>query len=102
MFFITCFTAPYLKSAWLRARAATRPRTFGYFSTLERTEEALKSNEGGMDECLFDYALVEEFGEGVHPESLSMRWYQYNEGTWEPCEDPRPTDDQSIFNYAMG
>lgn len=102
MFFITCFTTPYLKSRHLHTSPAYKPRTFGYFSTLARTEEALRDNEGGMDECLFHYALVEEFEEGIHPEAKSMRWYRYNERTWIPCEDPRPEEDQNIFNYAIG
>lgn len=72
MFFITCFSKATTDDlGWLDMGAS---RVFGYKETFEEAEEALNKNVCDMWEYLYDYAVVEEIGPGIHPD-VANRWF---------------------------
>src|ERR1035437_4470622 len=40
--------------------------TFGHWPDLEGAQKAVERNEGGMDECLYNYLVIEEATDGVY------------------------------------
>lgn len=76
--------------------------TFGHWPDLEGAQKAVGRNEGGMDECLYNYLVIEEAAYGVYGRVQLMDpddpakgewWYQWEhpdgqEGHWVPMPKP--------------
>ena len=78
--------------------------TFGHWPTLKDAQTAVEKNEGGMDECLYNYLILEEVAWGIcgriqladlddpakgewwyqweHPEGQEGHWVQMNKPEW--------------------
>ena len=79
-------------------------RTFGYYSTLDAAKQAVEKNLCDMNEFLYNYIVIEEIGEGIHPEVKSEMWWAWSRDLkcWEPLES-RPVDEYFNFcNWALG
>ena len=80
-------------------------RTFGYFSDEPTAWKAAEENWADMHECLYNYLLIEELGEGIHPipkgirDGSHERWYHWEpnavpnksgigDGNWVRCDKP--------------
>ena len=87
--------------------------TFGHFLTLDDAQEAVEGNYGGMDECLYNYLLIEEIGYGIYaglvndPENDKQFewWYRWEhpdgqEGHWVTME--KPDWSKGIINWSVG
>lgn len=74
-------------------------RTFGYYK--ERTDacEAISENRCNMQESIYNYLVLEEIAEGIHPEVGVELWYRWVQ-QWVPCN--KPSDLKSIINWALG
>lgn len=76
-------------------------RCFGYFPTLEKAITAVACNAGDMEECYYNYLVIEEIPEGVHSVPISENWYVWNaEIGWVPCEKPEWSI--GIINWSIG
>lgn len=76
--------------------------TFGHWPDLEGAQKAVARNEGGMDECLYNYLVIEEVAYGVYGRIQLMDpdnpakgewWYKWEppdgqEGHWVPMDKP--------------
>jgi len=91
-YFITAMTAGPITKNW-------QSHTFGYYSKLEDALTAVEKNYGGMDECLYDYIVIEPIPPGIYgflqndidkDETIWYKWvHPENEfGRWERCERP--------------
>lgn len=76
-------------------------KTFGYYSTIEKSLEAVKINRGNMHECLFNFLVIEEIKEGVHPMVDSEYWFVWKYDKWEQLCD-KPSQFNGIYNWALG
>ena len=56
--------------------------TFGHFPTLEDAQKAVASNQGGMDECLYNFLLIEEVAYGIYGRLISADLDDPNKGEW--------------------
>ena len=74
MYFITCFEKCGTNKGWLDIGAS---RTFGYYDNLNTCIQALNQNWCDMFEYLYEYAIVEKIGPGIHPE-CEERWFLKN------------------------
>jgi hypothetical protein len=77
-------------------------RTFGFFEHRRRAETAITLNTGNMEECLYNYLVLEYMEEGIHPEVMVEKWWSWGDETrrWEPCE--KPSGFEGLVNWALG
>ena len=77
-------------------------RTFGYYRGFHKALEAVKKNTGNMCECLYNYLIMEQIGEGVHALGEEVEWFKWNDtkNGWVPCA--RPEWAKGIINWALG
>ncbi len=76
-------------------------RTFGYYSTLEKAMKAVEGNLCNMQECLYNFLVIEEFVEGVHPICDTTYWYEWKWQRWEQISN-QPEQFNGIINWALG
>lgn len=73
-----------------------RTRTFGYYLNFTDAFEAVKNNYADMQECLYNYLIIEELHEGIHSLVGKEYWFSWvgekslgeNSGKWVACEKP--------------
>lgn len=76
-------------------------RTFGYYSTIEKSLEAVKMNRCNMHECLYNFLVIEEIKEGIHPMVDSEYWFEWKDKGWEQlCS--KPPQFNGTCNWALG
>ena len=75
-------------------------RTFGYFHTIDDAIKAVVENRGNMQECLYNYLVIEGIGEGIHRLAEQEIWYEWKDGKWTLCNKPEFL--KSIINFALG
>ena len=57
-------------------------QTFGHFPVVENAMRAVERNEGGMDECLYNYLVIEEVPYGIYGRIFSADLDDPNKGEW--------------------
>jgi hypothetical protein len=98
MWFITSIYLVKPENKESPARAETK-RTFGYYSNPQEAIQAIVTNRCNMHECLYNYLVLENIGEGIHPEVHNEEWYKWEE-KWVPCL--KPLELVGIINWALG
>lgn len=84
---------------------ATKPkatRCFGYFTTFNRAVEAIKENRGNMEECLYDYLVLEEFGEGIFNCSEKEVWFRWDDSLRKWNGVYKPEELENIVSFGIG
>lgn len=78
-------------------------RTFGHFPTLEQARNAVENNDGSMDECLYNFLVIEEIGYGIYAsinnEEKDETWYKWEHPKWVPMS--KPDWSHGLFGWAM-
>lgn len=74
-------------------------RTFGFYADKREAEIAVEENRGSMEECLYDYIVIEEIGQGVLAIAENEQWYRWDD-RWVPCKKPKFSE--GIINWAIG
>lgn len=75
-------------------------RTFGYYTTSWEAEQALYENRLNLHEHIYTYAVIEEIGQGIHPDAKAIAWFKYD----SPSRSfVRTTiEDPPFSNFAFG
>lgn len=83
----------------------SRSRTFGFYNTYNEAYEAVDTNRGSMEECVYDYIVMEYIEPGIHSEVHSAQWWEWDtvNKKWKflPDEDA-PCEFAGICNWALG
>lgn len=98
MWFITSIYLAVPENKESSTRAETK-RTFGFYSHPADAIEAVVTNRCNMHECLYNYLVIENIGEGIHPSAEYEEWYKW-EDKWVQCLKPEPL--VGIINWALG
>jgi hypothetical protein len=75
-------------------------RTFGYFDTLEKAIDVVIKNSGDIQECLYNYLVIEAIGEGIHATVNQEYWFYWENDRWTKC--PKPEFLKHLVNFALG
>ena len=77
-------------------------RTFGYFKLYDAAKNAIDNNTGNMQECWYNYLVLEYIPEGIHGKAENEEWFEWydKDGAWIECE--KPAWAQGIVNWAIG
>lgn len=66
-------------------------RTWGFYSNAEDAIDALHNNEADMHECFYDYAIIEEYNEGICNDTSCYQWFKWDNdrGGYFEIDEPR-------------
>jgi hypothetical protein len=78
------------------------PRTFGFYKEYGDAYRAVRINQGGMRECLYEYLVIEKIKEGIHSSVDEEVWFKWDDkrNEWKECEKPKQFLD--TINWALG
>jgi hypothetical protein len=79
-------------------------RTFGFFNTKEEVCNAIKNNFGNMEECFYDYIVLEYIEPGIHPTVHAIEWYKWSNiaNRWFSIDKKCPKEFEKLTNFALG
>jgi hypothetical protein len=83
-------------------------RCFGFYFGLESAKHAVNINHCDMQECLYEYVVIEKQGEGIHIIAEQIQWYKWtggnslndNPGEWMGCAAPTEEGFAYTINWA--
>ena len=96
MHFITCFCVDESKNE------CTDSRTFGYFADYNECQTALHENWCDMHEFYYDYAVVEQIFEGIHPRPEKVVWVKWGDEKEGFYETEKPEWTNGWYGFALG
>lgn len=76
-------------------------RTFGYYHTLDNALKAVERNYGSMQECLYNYLVVEGIKEGIHQTVSDEYWFEWKDDHWQRISG-KPGLFNGTINFALG
>ena len=78
-------------------------RTWGYYSERETAAQALHENWTDMCEYLYDYAVIEQYAEGISGyEFGSRQWFKFDQGRDGYFEIEEPECVKILCSFALG
>lgn len=77
-------------------------RTWGFYRDKEVAIKALHENWTDIREDLYDYAVIEEYEEGICNYMLNRQWFEWNEELGGYYEIDEPDCVKYIACYAIG
>lgn len=77
-------------------------RTWGFFENKEDAVDVLHRNATDMHEGYYDYAVIEEYEEGLCPWAENYQWFKYDESRDGYFEIDEPDCVKNICNFAIG
>jgi hypothetical protein len=77
-------------------------RCFGYYELALDAIRAVVGNRGDIQESLYNYAVIEKLGEGIHPSPDKEVWFEWDEddNSWSPTD--KPDWSKGITNWCLG
>ena len=106
MWFITVFeqVEPDLEDEVFGFPDLGDQRTWGYYSEHEKAVQALHKNMGDMWEYSYDYAVIEQIGEGIcaYADPKNRQWFKYDQERKGYFEIEEPECVKHIVNFAIG
>lgn len=78
-------------------------RNVGFYVDFNNAYEIVHNNGGDLWETIYEYAMIEEVGEGLYG-SAGMRtwWFKYNHETGLYDEIPMPEFCKNKFGFIIG
>lgn len=77
-------------------------RTWGYYADHDTALRALHENWTDMWEYLYEYAVLEEIGEGICPTPKSVQWFRFDMERNGYFEIDMPEDEDAYSAFALG
>ena len=88
-----------------KGEAINGKRSWGFYHSEKKALRAIRHNFGDMDDCLYDYLVMEEYKPGVVAIAEREVWFEWASigelsGTWIECGKPKFSE--GLVNWAMG
>lgn len=79
----------------------TSTATFGYFSDHDEAHGCVARNTGDMHECLYNFLVIEDVPEGIHPLPKSECWFEWDgeQELWQSIDAPEFS--RRIINWCF-
>ena len=78
-------------------------RCVGYFTTFDRAEEAVLDNACDIWETCYDYAVIENLGEGLYQYDQNAVWYKWDDINEEYVKiEGRPEQYRNQVGFSIG
>ena len=106
---IYLITAIHISSKPIRKNYSLikRSRAVGWFSTLDRAEEIVLNNEGGIYEGgHYDHCVIEEICSGLYPHVAMEEWFKWTKRKMIDYSGyiiiPKPEELKGFINFSIG
>ena len=96
MFFITAFED--LDEEW----GIKNSRCFGFYQVFEDAERATKENWRDINETIYNYVVIEEMNEGIHPYAQQRWFYKFDYDKRLYYAIIEPEEARRCCNFALG
>lgn len=87
-------------------RIMRNSRTWGFFYDFEVAERVVLENQTDIYECLYDYAVIEEYSQGILRLPKEKQWYKavYRKGQNNPrvVKVKKPSALKRVVCFAIG
>ena len=80
--------------------ATNNKRTWGFHHSEKKALRAIAKNCGGMDDCMYDYLVLEVYKPGVIAIAEREVWFKWEHPQWVLCE--KPDFLEGLISWAMG
>ena len=77
-------------------------RTWGFYSDVNDAISALHNNRTNMHECFYDYAIIEEYNEGICNGTLRYQWFKWDNERDGYFEIDEPRCVSRMCDFAIG
>ena len=79
-------------------------RCWGFYFCYAKALNAVERNIGGLDDCMFDYVVIEEHPEGVLRIATVKQWFKYkkvpDDVEWVEIDPPEWAE--GVSNWGIG
>ena len=77
-------------------------RCWGYYKDKEKAIQAATENWGDMEECYYEYLVIEHFSEGLITIAKEEIWYHWDIklSRWVECK--KPEELKRVVNFGIG
>lgn len=75
-------------------------RTFGHYPTQIDAEIAIEDNRCDMQECLYNYIVLEQIDYGIHAFGDNQVWFEWRDYMWQRIDKPEWA--KGTLNWAIG
>lgn len=100
IFLIVCIATDYEDRS---PSLSIKNRTFGFAHSLEDANNLIEKYGHEIQECYYDYLVVEEHLPAIHSNVISENWYVWEEKKWVKIDKPKCfTEEGDIVNFGMG
>lgn len=76
------------------------PRCIGFTHRLDDAIKAILDNVCDIHEQTFTYALIEDIEEGLYPNVVSEKWFEWTDDGYHPID--KPEQFRQYGNFAIG
>ncbi len=73
----------------------------GYYTSKELAEIAVKENLSDIYENIYNYAVIENFGPGTHPECRERLFFKFDESSMKYIPTDEPEQSKHIERFAI-
>lgn len=77
-------------------------RCFGYFPDKPAALRAADENWADMEECLYNWLVIEKIPEGLHAMPEEEIWYEWDNGLGKWIHEEKPVWSKGIINWSIG
>lgn len=94
-----------LKKAGDKRFLPSRHRCFGFYNSYNEAYQAVEENRGSMEECVYDFIVVEYMEAGIHPMVHATDWWKWDitKNKWlYLSQEEWPPEFAGICNWALG
>lgn len=98
-YFITMFSADCSENGFINFN---KSRCWGFYQSKETAIKAVKHNWTDMWETIYDYAVVEEFYEGISAIGEYRQFFKYNIETGRYDEIKTPECFEHYISFGIG
>jgi len=77
-------------------------RVFGWFPDLKRAKKAVEINECDMEECYYDYLIIEEMKPGIHCKVVKEYWHKWDAKKKKWIKTNKPKELSNVINFTIG
>ena len=102
MWFITAVEKmePYPESKYFTNTGKTR--CWGFYFDKEDAVHVVRENVADIQEYFYDYAVIEEYEEGISNYTGNRQWFKWNEDRQGYFEISEPENMEYICCFALG
>ena len=83
----------------LMEKPGSKSTTMGWYVDEEEAFQAVEENRGGIQECIYEYAIIEEVPPGVYAVPTKEAWFKWDAEERKFKQIPKPTEVRGLISW---